>query len=77
MARSESGTRCGLLPFMRWAGMDQTLAFRSISSHVAFRTSDVRAAVRAVNSSALAEMVLTLRSSRMNAGSSANGMASW
>ena len=41
-ARPESGTRCSRFAFMRAAGMAQTPASRSISSHVARRTSPDR-----------------------------------
>ena len=50
-----SGTRCSLLPFMRWAGMDQTRPLGRFRPS-GLQASDVRAAVRTVNSSALAEI---------------------
>ena len=52
IARPESGTRCSRFDFMRLAGIIQTLAGRSVSSHLAPRTSPDRAAVSTRNSNA-------------------------
>ena len=50
--RSDNGTRCSRLAFVRSVGTVHTLASKSISSHVAGRTSSERAAVRIKNSKA-------------------------
>ncbi len=67
-ASVESGTRCSRLLFMRDAGTVQTFAFRSISSQRAPMISPVRAAVRIVNSRALAATPACSRSVFMNCG---------
>ena len=65
-AAAVSGTRCSRLPFIRSAGTVHTFDLRFISSQRAPITSPVRAAVRIVNSSALAAMPGRARSSAMN-----------
>ena len=74
-ARSESGTRCSLLPFIRPAGTVHILAVKSISAHVAPTVSPVRAAVRIVNSRAFAETPSRLRNSMMKSLICVNGRA--
>jgi hypothetical protein len=70
MARAHNGTLCSLPAFMRCAGTVHCCLPKSISSHTALLVSPVRAAVRMVNSSALALSELRSRSSAMKAGNS-------
>ena len=73
--RSDSGTVCSTPPFMRSPGITHCFLSKSISLHVAFSDSPRRAAVRIVNSIALA----TASEPRIfdkKSGTSANGMAS-
>jgi hypothetical protein len=71
-AASLNGTRCSRPAFMRAAGIVHTREPRSISSHVAPRTSFVRQPVRIANASALAAMPPSRSRKRaMKAGTSA------
>ncbi len=67
-APDESGTRCGRPAFIRSPGTTHRAAGRSISDHLAPRTSPERAAVRMVNSSARAPVPFSSASLAMKAG---------
>jgi hypothetical protein len=67
----ESGTRCSRAAFIRSAGIVQTAASMSISSHFAPTTSPGRAAVKMQNSKASAAMAWRPRKALMKAGTSA------
>ena len=71
-AAAESGTRCSRFIFMRSAGTTQSARSRSISAHVAPRTSPDRAAVNAANSSARAPKPSRLRNSAIQRGISSS-----
>ena len=75
MAAELSGTRCSRPPFMRAAGTIHVLDAKSISGHLARRTSPDRAAVRIANSRARAPLPSTLASALMKRGISATGSA--
>lgn len=69
------GTRCVFLAFIRAAGIVQRAVSKSISSHVAYRTSPDRAAVPIKNSRARAPVPSLFSRSTIEAGTSCQGSA--
>lgn len=74
-ACTPNATRCGRYIFIRSAGTFQTFVSKSISFHRAPSVSIVRAAVRSVNNSAYALVLVSARMRLTKAGTSAYGVA--
>ena len=72
-----SGTRCGLLAFIRSAGMCHVLVAKSISSHVASRASPDLHAVITTNSKHRAPVPVTLCNAAMKANMFSAFTARW